>query len=129
MKEVILHLRRWQILAAFVVLTASYVVGIIVITQNYSTTHKLSHKAAALSISNSLAIAELNHQKKQIEEARVHSCKETYGAFTEVLSPFFPPSSRQTSQEKAQLDKLNNIIHRLQAKCSEQTRVKKGSVK
>jgi len=117
-------LRRWQVVGAFVILTLSFVGMGIWMNANWDKTNDLVHKTAKLTISNKHQIQELKRQKRQIQEARVHSCKTTYGAFNEVFEPFFPPPKLRTPQQDADLVKLKKTVKSLQAGCAKQTKVK-----
>ena len=64
MKEIALHLRRWQIVAAFMFLVASYVVGVVLLQEQIQGNHNTIH----LVIRNKATITELETTNCKIKK-------------------------------------------------------------
>jgi mannitol-specific phosphotransferase system IIBC component len=91
-KVMVLH--RWQVVTAFVAITAAFVVmGVI-----------------------------LKSQQDAIQQSRVTSCQKTYESFRDVFSPFFQPPAKRTVQQQHDIDKFNRIIDKKKAGCGRQTK-------
>lgn len=88
--------RRWEIVVAFVAVTAGFVVGAVIFT-GYN-----------------------NDRVRDIQQNRISSCKRTYEGVREVLRPFFRPISERTPKERRDIKKFNDTVDRLKARCDTQ---------
>lgn len=70
-------------------------------------------------------IRDLRDNDANIQRSRVTSCIQIYGAFNEVLEPFFPKVGERTPRQTKDLAKLHATVKKLQARCPVQTELNK----
>lgn len=70
-------------------------------------------------------VAENQNRIAEIQSARIESCEKTYSGIQQVFAPFFPQPPL-TPEQKANLDKFNGTIKKLQEGCAKQTGVEGG---
>lgn len=78
--------------------------------------------AVAFSIAVTAGIRDNRKQTNDIQESRLHGCKQTYEGIREVFRPFFLPAKKQTPEQKADQAKFNRTVDGLIARCSKQVR-------
>ena len=98
MPRKVVTVRRWEVVFAFVAVTAAYVIGL------WLTVH-------------------LNNERiTDINQSRLESCQRTYEGVRQVFNVFFPDAPK--GQEKKDIRKFNRRVDALKRGCERQTATK-----
>lgn len=88
--------------------------------------HNLAVVALLLAaLSSSLSLYLNGERLDDINRDRVVSCVRTYEGVREVFKPFFRAKSQRTRREQRNVDRFNERVDELKARCGQQTGVRR----
>lgn len=100
----VVTLHRWQIVGAFVAVTAGFVIGAVI-------------------------FAGWNNDRiADIQQSRIASCRQTYEGVRQVFRPFLRPPAKRSAKERRDVRKFNATVNELKRRCDVQIkRTPKGA--